>query len=230
MASVALICEGVSEIKILTYIIERYLGDDVVVNPIQPSLKLLHGHEKQNDNGGWLQVLNHCTDETVRDIMASNDYLVLQIDTDVCTQANYDVNIYDENNQKVADDILYSRVCDRLKRDISEDIWNEYSNRIIYAICFDETECWLLPLYYANDTKKRCATNNCIYILNQQLQKDGYGIPAKEKNTPEATKVYQKVLKKMKRKDIPHIAQFNYGFQKFVEQMDVLKEGMAKTE
>lgn len=230
MAAIALICEGVSEIKMLTYIIERYLGENVAVNPIQPSLKLLHGQEKQSDNGGWLQVLNHCTDEMIKDIMASNDFLVLQIDTDACAQANYDVDIYDENHHKVADEILYKRVCDRLRLNISKDIWNEFANRIIFAICFDEIECWLLPLYYANDAQKRCATNNCIFILNQMLQKEGLGIPSKEKNTPEAAKVYQKVLKKMKRKEIPNIAQYNYGFQKFVEQMDAIKDEIAGTE
>ena len=45
MASIALICEGVSEVKMLTYIINRYLGDDVVVNAYQPSLKVSHGQE-----------------------------------------------------------------------------------------------------------------------------------------------------------------------------------------
>lgn len=147
MASIALICEGVSETKMLSYIINRYMGDDVVVNPIQPSLKISHGQEKQDDDGGWLQVLNHCTDNTIKDVMASNEYLVIQIDTDACIQKNYDVDIYDENHKKVTDDVLYERVCARLKQNISEDIWGEYSSRILFAICFDETECWLLPLF-----------------------------------------------------------------------------------
>ena len=75
------------------------MGDDVVVNPIQPSLKISHGQEKQDDDGGLLQVLNHCTDNTVKDVMASNEYLVIQIDTDACIQKNYDVDIYDENHK-----------------------------------------------------------------------------------------------------------------------------------
>ena len=230
MASIALICEGVSEIKILSYIINRYIGDEVVVNAIQPSLKIVHGQEKQDEDGGWLQVLNHCTDEVVKDVMASNEYLVIQIDTDACIQTNYNVDIYDENHNKVADNTLYERVITRLKLNISEEIWSNYSDRILFAICINETECWLLPLYYENDAKKRCATNNCIYILNQKLQKDGYGIPEKDKNSSEAVYVYQQVLRKMKRKDIPRIAQYNYGFQKFVEQIDAIKEEIEVTE
>lgn len=219
----ALICEGVSECKILTFIVNRYLGDAVVVNPIQPPLETRHGQEKQSDAGGWAQVLNHCTDDLICEIMAVNDYLVIQIDTDACTQPTYDVNIYDDNNQRVTDDVLYKRVCSRLKRNISESTWNKYGKRILFAVCINETECWLLPLYYENDEKKRCATNNCIYILNQQLQKESMGIPKEQKNTPGAVKVYQRVLKKLKQKDIPRIAQSNYGFQKFVQQLEGIK-------
>lgn len=225
MITIGLICEGTSEVKILTYIINRYLGDDVAINRIQPSLKFSHGIEKQNDEGGWLQVLNHCNDNVITNNMVTNDYIVIQIDTDTCIQKNYDVDIYDEKHNKVPDSVLYDRVCARLKQNISDEVWNAYSDKIIFAICFNETECWLLPLYYANDAKKRCATTNCIYILNQQLQKDGIGIPEEKKNSPEAIAVYQKVLKKMKRKDIPQIAQYNLGFQRFVEQLNTINKG-----
>lgn len=229
MASIALICEGVSEIKILTYIINRYLGDNVVVNPIQPSLKLSHGQEKQDDGGGWSQVLNHCTDDVVNNIMVANDYLVIQIDTDACIQDNYDVDIYDENHRKVTVAVLYGRVIARLMRDVNEEVRNKYSKKILFAVCFNETGCWLLPLYYDNDTKKRCATTNCIYILNQKLQKEGMGIPEDNKNTPEAVKVYNEILKKIKRKDVSRISQYNFGFRKFVEQMDAIKEEIVET-
>lgn len=224
MTSIALICEGVSENKMLTHIINRYLGDDFVVNPIQPSLKTAHGQDKQANDGGWLQVLNHCSDEMIKDIMATNDYLVIQIDTDACIQKNYDVDIYDDCHQKVSDQLLYERVCNRLRKNISDEVWSKYSDRILFAICFNETECWLLPLYYENDARKRCATTNCIFILNQKLQNDGIGtIPDASKNTPEVCRVYQAILKKMKKKDIPRIAQYNFGFRKFVEQMDAIK-------
>lgn len=220
MASIALICEGASEVKMLTYIVTRYLGDEIVVNAIQPALT---STGRQANEGGWLEVLNHCNDETINAIFATNDYLVIQIDTDACAQVNYDVTVYDESHRKVADDILYERVRSRLLKDLSAEIQTKYANRILFAICINETECWLLPLYYESDAKKRCATTNCIYILNQRLQTEGMGIPDKAKNTPEAIQVYNKVLKNLKKKDIPRIAQYNYGFLKFVEQMDVVR-------
>lgn len=220
MVSIALICEGASEVKMMTYIVTRYLGDEIVVNAIQPAMTQ---KGRQASEGGWLEVLNHCNDDIINAAFATNDYLVIQIDTDSCAQVNYDVNVYDENNRKVADDVLYERVRSRLFKDLSAGIQTKYADRILFAICINETECWLLPLYYENDAKKRCATTNCIHILNQRLQTEGIGIPDKAKNTPEAIQVYNEVLKQLKRKDIPKIAQYNYGFQKFVEQMDGIK-------
>jgi len=125
---------------------------------------------------------------------------------------------------------LYERVCARLKRDISTEVWNKYADRILFAVCINETECWLLPIYYENDARKRCATTNCIFILNQKLQSDGVGIPEDKKNTSEAVKVYQQILKRMKRKDIPQIAQYNLGFRKFVEGLDLVGEDMSKVD
>lgn len=221
MVSIALFCEGASEIRMLNYIITRYLGDDFDVNPIQPKLNL---SGRQTNEGGWLEVLNHCNDEEIKNVFAANDFLIIQIDTDTCSLANYDVDVYDKNHKKVSDEVLYERVKNRLFKNISEDVQKQYANRILFAICINETECWLLPLYYENDAKKRCVTTNCIYILNQKLQAEGIGIPDKAKNTPEAIQVYNKVLKQLKRKDIPRIAQYNYGFRKFVEQMDGIKD------
>ena len=57
--NIALICEGVSESKILNHFIERLGGDDVTINPIQPKLKEVHGKIQQAEHGGWSQVIAH---------------------------------------------------------------------------------------------------------------------------------------------------------------------------
>lgn len=228
MLSIALFCEGASEVKILTHIITRYLGDDVSVNPIQPEMVTNHGYERQGTYGGWQGVLNHCNDDAIKRALSTNDYLVIQIDTDRCHEDHYDVNRYDENHVEVTDEELYGRIVMRLFQDVSEDVRCEYGQRILFAICFNETECWLLPIFYESSSPKECAaTNNCIFRLNKKLSKDGFGIPDKEKNIPAAIKVYQKILKDLKRKDIPRISQYNYGFKMFVEQMDSIKEQMG---
>lgn len=163
MKTIGLICEGVSEINIMTRIVSKYLEDDVIIHPIEPETKTENGFLVQSGYGGWQQVLNHCNDEKVEEILEYNDYLVVQIDTDACIEAGYDVNPLDANNVTKTPEVLYEDVKARLLTNISQAVQEKYSGRIIFAICMNEIECWLLPLYYSN--ANRCKTNNCIYAL-----------------------------------------------------------------
>ena len=69
-------------------------------------------------------------------------------------------------------------------------------------------------------------TNNCIYALNQALGKKNIGgIPEKDKNGASARMVYGKVLKGFKnRKTIQDCAQYHYGFQELVKQLDAIQD------
>lgn len=222
MKTIGLICEGVSEIIIITRIVSKYLGDDVFVNPIEPNTKTENGFLVQNGYGGWQQVLNHCNDDTVERILEYNDYLVVQIDTDASIQVGYDVKLQDEDGKQKTVEVFYQDVKNRLLRNISPEVQEKYEGRIVFAICMNEIECWLLPLYYCD--KNRCKTNNCIYTLNQALgRKDIGAIPEKDKNSPNARKVYNKILKNLKnKKSIQDCAQYHYGFHELTKQLDEL--------
>lgn len=224
MATIALFCEGASEIKILTYIIAKYLGDDISVNALQPEMSF----GRQTSPGGWYEVLRHCNNEDFNNALATNDYLIIQIDTDSCSQIGFDVNEYDENGHRVNDELLYNRVVNRLLRDLSPELLDEYCGRILFAVCINETECWLLPFYYEKENPDKCAaTNNCIHHLNRKLSRDRLGIPKKDKNSPNAIKVYQKVLRTIKQRDIRRLCVYNWGFNKFIEQLDAIRGSMA---
>lgn len=220
MKTIGLICEGVSEINIMARIVSKYLDDGVIVHPIEPETKTENGFLVQNGYGGWQQVLNHCNDETVERIMEYNDYLLVQIDTDTCGQPGYGVNPLNANGQAKSPEELYQDVKTRLLDNISPATQAKYQGRIIFAICMNEIECWLLPLYYTNNN--RCKTQNCIYTLNQALGKKNLGgIPAKDKNAPAARLVYGKILKNFRnKKTILDCAQHHYGFQALTAQLD----------
>ena len=214
MAAIGLICEGVSEVNMISYIIRRYLGD-VDVNTIQP--EIVNG--KQDSFGGWRQVLNYCNEDKFEQIFATNDFIVIQIDTDTCCEKGYDVDIYDDNHNRISDSTLFARVVDRLKLNLSDIFLQKYNDRIIFAVCINETECWLLPLYYNDD--RRCGTDFCIRKLNQELKKQNLNIPDKDKNSVYAQKTYREIFKKIKKKaTIQEISQYNFGFKRFVEQLD----------
>lgn len=230
MASFAIICEGISENLSLHAIIEKMSQTDSYFADIQPRTEMSHGHSVQKGSGGWPEVLSHCNTEEFQMALQNNDYLVVQIDTDRCDEQPFGIKKVDENNRPRPDADVYNDIITRLLQDVDNDFYEANKERIIFAICFDEIECWFLPLFYSD--KRACATTGCIDKLNQELRKDkgGYYIPEKGKNGANARSTYQFVLKKIKRKDIPRISQYNFGFRKFVEQMGAIKEKIAETE
>ena len=223
MKTIGLICEGVSEINIVTRIVSKYLDDNIAIRAIEPETKTENGRLVQNGYGGWQQVLRHCNDETVERILEYNDYLLIQIDTDTANQQGYDVNTQDANGQMKTPEVLYQDVKARLLANISAEVQEKYQGRILFAICMNEIECWLLPLYYTNNN--RCKTQNCVYTLNQALGKKNIGgIPEKDKNDPYARIVYGKVLKNFKnKKTIQDCAQYHYGFNELAKQLDAVE-------
>ena len=149
MITIGLICEGVSEINIMTRIISKYFNEETDVNPIEPETILENGRRIQKDGsyGGWQQVLRHCNDETITNILDFNDYLVIQIDSDTSGQVGYDVNPLNDDGKHKEDSMLYNDIKERLHKNISKEVLEKYAGRILYAICINEIECWLLPLY-----------------------------------------------------------------------------------
>jgi len=227
MKKIALFCEGVTENRIISYITERYLGDEIIVDGIYPDVIELNNKIIQNGYGGWKTVLDHCNEKDIDSALDGHDYLIIQIDTDTCNQVNYDVDT-NENGKKASDETIYDRVVERLLKNISEQKKIEYQNRIIFAICFNETECWLLPIYYHNNDINKCKkTNACIFTLNQRLQSQGLSLPDKNKNVPNAIKTYNTILKNLKPKNIPIYSSYNVGFKHFVEQLDEIKKDIG---
>jgi hypothetical protein len=227
--NIALITEGVSEHRIIRHIIERYLTeiDNVAVNQIEPEINL---QGKQATYGGWQNVLNVCNADKFREMLSFNDCIVVQIDTDVCEEVHFGVCKTAENNKTKTDDVLHMEVVNRILSSIPAEQQSEFKDKLIYAICINETECWLLPLYYSNND--RCKTTGCVNKLNRKLTQKGQGfIPDKDKNSTNAQRTYQTILKQLKRKqDVKDCSQYNYGYGYFIQQLDVLIAKKPKPE
>ena len=225
MATYAIICEGISENLSLHAIVEKLSQEDTYFADIQPRTDVSHSHAVQQSSGGWTEVLSHCSTEVFEQALQSNDFLIVQIDTDRCDSPLFGVRKTDENNQPRPDADVYFDIIERLLQGVDKGLYEANKQRIIFAICFEEIECWFLPLFYSD--KRACATTGCIGKLNQELckEKGGYYIPETGKNGANARSTYQFILKKMKRKDIPQIAQCNLGFQRFVEQLNTINKG-----
>ncbi len=219
MANIAVICEGVSEFNIINYIASRY-KEGLFLNAVQPKINPAKG--TQDDDGGWSRVLDHCTDKIINEIFQLNDYLIIQIDTDSSHISPYDVKQENKDGTKKTYKRLHAEIKARLMRDISHETRKKYLNRIIFAICHNEIECWLLPVYFTDN--KACKTNNCIYLLNGELLKrDVPPIPDKKKNSPNAQKAYRQILKNIRKKsEVIRIAKYSHGFYNFILGLDTI--------
>lgn len=219
--SFAVITEGVSEYSIIKHIIQHYLTEDPIVRRLQPLVDT-NGH--QIGTGGWNEVLKYCTqNDCLQSALEHNDYIVVQIDTDMCETAPFSVSRVAEGGGQVSYEILLQRVKQRLLDEISDTI---DISKFIFAICVEEAECWLLPAVCTRENKKN-ATKNCCNRVNFELAR--LGVPTiVEKNSPQANRSYAYLLSKMKKKrDIQNAASYHLGFNLFLAQLTSAESKIA---
>lgn len=209
----ALITEGASEYRILKHILQCYCSEEPEINQIQPQIV----GNKQMSVGGWREVLRFCEnrESDLLEILKYNDYIIIQIDTDMCQISPYDVPKLDSFGKPLSEEALWLSVQQRILNALPVSIPKE---KIILAICIDMIECWLLPVY-ATNAKYACRTNNCLVHLNNDLRRNNIHIIT-DKNSTEAHRIYDTILKSLrKRKDIDHYSSFHFGFHQFVDAL-----------
>lgn len=216
---IGVICEGVSDYRILKYITESYLSDiEAIAVPIQPKIAT---NGSQDEYGGWEIVLRTIAGEGNRIIDASidDDFIITQIDTDICHE--YGIDSTDKNNET-----LYEEISSLIDEKLPEDI---NPNKVIKAISINSIECWLIP-YVCKDEKKCLRTNNCLNVVNNIIVKKDWGtIDVANKNNHKARRIYDKILSlKRKPREIKDASRFNYGFSQFIFQLDKIRENFKE--
>lgn len=219
----ALITEGISEHRILKHLITKFFKDqEPLINQIQPKLN----QQKQDGTGGWREVLKYCERDEIRDILIENDYLVIQIDTDMSSISPYSIEHTKPNGAHKTQEELYEEVLQKLQSLIQQPIWKTYHNRIFFAISIHILECWLLPMV---NTKYE-QTNNCLPLLNQELRKKKQQTIS-AKNSSQSIKAYDNVLRNAnRRKEILAYAKYHYSFGRFVQDLERIPVPSSATE
>lgn len=227
MTTIGLIAEGVTDVTVIKYIVGRYLNNMVDISPIQPKvvMRAQHLHQGKMSEGGWAEVLSHCSDETFNDFFnsnISNQYLIIQIDTDSCEY--YGVSHLDANNTVKNYTTLAVEIRETLLSRLSPAIRAMYESKVIFAICDDEMECWLLPLVKSTLSSNEICNNNCVYKLNQILGRDGYHIVPDDKNSQRSHEAYTYILRRLKKKRIlEDMRRHTSGLDEFLSQLDKIK-------
>ena len=174
MTLFGLIAEGETDHAVLENILLGVSGEDISdeITILQPDIDETTKGTLQ-EFGGWYNVFQYCLSEDFRDSFQRVQYVVIQIDTDVSEHTHYDIKQTDESGKKLIPAVLVEKVKEKFEqiivKEFGQDFLQNHQDRILFAISVDEIECWLLPLYYADNIKSK--SNNCDFKLHEKAGK-----------------------------------------------------------
>lgn len=212
---IGLICEGLTDYIVLENLLCNYLTiDDEDIKQLQPLLD--ETDKKQANFGGWEQVLVYLQSTDFVNAVENHDYLIVQIDTDICEQKNFAVNPISlaDSNQAQFYDLVKQRLISQINQRYNDN-FEKYAPKIIFCICIHSLECWLLVHYQKAQTQQEKITG-CENALNNTLIKQNL---AYKKDYAH----YNKLSQKIKPKDIELIAKHSFSFEQFLQQVKVLQ-------
>jgi len=220
MTTFGLITEGYTDQLLLEGVLEGLLNaqdDDLRVNYISPVWD--ETDAAQGQKAGWYQVFEYCkyVENLSRDLQY-NDYLIIQIDTDVSEDIHYDIP-QKNNGNDLSPEELIDCVIAKFQNLIGEPLFTEYGERIIFAISVHSIECWLLPIFGNNPAEKK-KTVNCLKTLNRKLNaKHGFTI---DQNNKSAGDYYEKLagyFANKKRNALIQLGSHNPSFHIFLSKL-----------
>lgn len=210
MPSFRLITEGVTDQVTLEIILSIFYNDpDIDVERLQPP-----GDEtdryKQTDYGGWGMIFKYLKSIEFKEAGDYTDYFIIQIDTDVSQE--FDIP-HREKGCDLSPDEIIKRVKEKLISLMDKMFYDDYKEKMIFAICVHSIECWFLPLYYSDNRKSK--TGNCLETLNRKLKsQEGFFIGPKNKNS----RYYEKISRKFQNKKKLHkMSSQNPSFNIFIK-------------
>jgi hypothetical protein len=166
MKSFALITEGITDQAALESILVGHYGEEPDFRQIQPPRDATD-ESRQGGFAGWERVLEFCSLKEFADIFSTNDYAVIQLDTDICEHPNVKVPLT-KDGLDIATPELVDAVRNFIISKIDKDIFEACKDKIFFAISVHSLECWLLS---AIATRNQSRIKNCEDHLRRELTK-----------------------------------------------------------
>jgi hypothetical protein len=197
MATFGVVGEEITDQIVIENILLGYFSDEdePPVRFVQPPLdETRQGSEPAH--GGWSLVLQFLRQREHERALQFNDYLVIQIDTDVSEQKGYDIP-WRDGGRELSPQELVDRMVAKLVQLIGEDFYARHRDRFVFAIAVHQIECWLLPILFTNN--KAGKITGCLEAADQELRRQN-GIPLKrgDGKNPRATAKARKVNTKVR--------------------------------
>jgi hypothetical protein len=168
MHTFALITEGITDQAALESILSGLYDDEPDFRQIQPPRDATD-QSRQGDFAGWEAVLEYCGLEEFANIFSTNDYVVIQIDTDIHAHPKLGIPITNSQGDRPDIDIVNDFRTAIISR-IDPITFRANKDRIFFAICVHSLECWVLPLH-VKDNLRAYRTKNCEEHLGRILNK-----------------------------------------------------------
>ena len=191
MVSFALITEGPTDQAVLRNILIGLYGSDVEVNGLQPLYDATDtSRAKPNSFGNWENVFEYCQHANLDDLFLTNDYVIIQIDTDVAEHPNFGINLTKNGVDRPVIELVED-VRKKIIEKFNQLSYGSYKNQFAFAISVHSLECWLLPLYaqIKNHEKK---IKNCESRLKYETEKLGLNSNKEYRPYDELSRQYRK--------------------------------------
>jgi len=222
MKKIALVCEGGTDQRFLEWLLDGLSAGQIQARPIQPTLDATD-KDRQGDFGGWENVFAFFDrPNAVYEVFATNDHLIIQIDTDICEHERFSVAKRVDGRDKSIDELV-ADVREKIIEKMGAEVFSEFRERISFAICVHSLECWVLPLY-----ARRPADATAILTCEARLHKAFAAIGEKyEKNST----FYRKFCKPIRKKEGYELCyESNESFRIFVDSLPDLRETANQTD
>jgi hypothetical protein len=217
MLDIGLICEGITDQRVLRRMIWTYFGDtNIPVTELEPQIDETDRNRMVRP-GNWWHVLNYCESDELLEALQFRSHLIVQIDSDTCQ--DYGIN----NRSASGDELQIEELIEAIRLHIVEKIGNaRYAGvreRVIFAICVGSLECWFLPCYCPGE-KTKAKRVNCLDTLNKALIKSKHKFTIGEKDI----NYYDAISKEAfgKKKDIEAASNHQPSLRIFLDQLDHL--------
>ncbi|WP_295461884.1 hypothetical protein [uncultured Pseudomonas sp.] len=219
MPSFALISEGITDQVVIESILDSfYKGevDDLSVAYIQPTRDATDvSRQDREDFGGWEQVLEHCSiAEHMYEALALNDYIIIQIDSDICWHPAIKIDPGLQWNELV--EAIQNLILSR----IDPAIIASHQEQLIFAIAIHSTECWLIPLY-TKVLGELNRVNDCEGLLGCIIRRNN-GVFKKE------YRIFKDLVRPLrKKKNLLAALSSSPSLNNFVSKLPVVKDESA---
>jgi hypothetical protein len=222
---IGVIAEGHSDRLVIQSVVKTLKGiDGSDIIPVRPKKDET---DKKTSKGAsvfsdWQIVLDECSNqETFADFFDRVDeerYMIIQIDTAERGEKGYEVRCPPRSGKmdwKAYSEALRLGVIEKLQGLIPP----AYHDRILYAVCIEETDAWLIPLWdkESADSAKYVRPKEALEALVSNLS-------PKEQNTYVDTHAkrldYERIAKLLKKKTLEACRQQNKSLDAFCADIE----------